>query len=274
MFKVQIQELEDKAYRIRRDLIELMYRSGSGHLDTSLSLVEIWLALVYSDFFQYDANDGAWDGRDPVFLSEGHACPVQYLVNADLGFYTVEDVFSGFRKPWSPFQGHTRRNLKHGLENSNGSLGIGLWQAYGYALETDRFVFCIAGDGEFQEPSSQSLLSAPHFLKPAPNLILILNDNKLAQDDAVDLGPVEGVAELYNWQVIHVSNSHNYKELGEAYLNAIEDRERPSFIVCETVKGKGGDPVNEGVLGFHGRPPKDETEYRAYIAGLEATRRA
>lgn len=272
MFKVSLQELEEKAYHIRRNLIDLMYQAGSGHLDTCLSLVEIWLAMVYADFFRCDPENGAWNGRDRIFLSEGHACPLQYLVNADLGFYTVEDIFAGFRKPFTPFQGHSIRDLSYGLENANGSLSIGVWQAYGSALEADRYVFCIAGDGEFEEPSSLALLSAPHFVKAAPNLILILNYNKLSQDASVDLGPIADVARLYNWHVITL-DGHNFEALGEAYHQAVSEKDRPSFLICETIKGKGGDPKCEKQLGYHGRPPKTEEEYKAFIAGLEATRR-
>lgn len=272
MFKVELQELEEKAYHIRRDLIELMYRSRSGHLDTCLSLVEIWLGLVYSDFFRFDPRNGAWEERDRIFLSEGHACPLQYLVNVDLSYYSREDVFTGFRKPNTPFQGHTVRNLECGLENSNGSLGIGLWQAYGHALVTDRHVFCITGDGEMEEPSSQGLLSAPFFMKPAPNFILILNNNGLAQDDVVDIGPIAEVAGLYNWQVLHV-DGHDFQALDRVYQQAVEEITQPSFIVCNTIKGRGGAVEFAGKLGHHGVPPKNEDEYKAYLAGLEASRR-
>ncbi len=271
MFKVDIRSLEEKAYHIRRDLINLIYQAGSGHLDTSLSLVEVWLSLVYSDFFQYDPSNGSWEGRDTVFLSEGHACPLQYFVNADLGYYSKEAVFEGNRKPYTPFQGHSRRRLTHGIENSNGSLGIGLWQAYGYALETDRYVFCIAGDGEFEEPSSIGLITAPHYLKPAANYTLLINYNHLAQDDEVDLGPIEALAETYNWQVINVAG-HSFPALGHAYQDAIADKDRPTLILCDTVKGKGGMPEREGELGHHGVPPKNEEELQAYLTGLEKWR--
>jgi len=272
MFTISPAELEEKAFRIRRDLIDLHYRIGSGHLDTCLSLVEIWLSIVYSDFFRFDPQNGAWEERDRVFLSEGHACPLQYLISADLGYTTRESVFTGIRKPGTPFQGHTVRNLKYGLENSNGSLGVGVWHAYGHALVTDRLVFCIAGDGEFQEPSSIGLLTAPLYLRPAPNLILMVNNNRLAQDSKVELGPIDQMGEIYGWQVQHV-NGHSFAELSQVCHNAVAERSKPSLIVCETVKGKGGDPASEGRLGFHGRPPKDEKEYQAHLAGLEATRR-
>ncbi len=253
-------------------MIDLMYRTRSGHLDTCLSLVEIWLGLVYSDFFQFDPQNGAWEDRDRIFLSEGHACPLQYFVNADLGYFTREDVFAGFRKPFTPFQGHTLRDLSCGLENSNGSLGIGLWQAYGQALVTDRYVFCIAGDGEFEEPSSQGLLSAPFFLKSAPNYILLLNYNRLSQDDTVDIGPIADVAGLYGWQVMQV-DGHNFQALDEVCQQAVKDTKRPTFIVCDTIKGLGGAAEFEAKLGHHGVPPKNEEEYNAYLADLEASRR-
>src|SRR3989338_5757260 len=268
MFRISIPELEEKAYKIRRQLIDLIYQAGSGHLDTCLSLVEVWLAIVYSAFFKFDPKRGAWESRTPLFLSEGHACPLQYLVNADLGYYPVEEVFAGFRKPHTLFQGHTVRHLPYGLENSNGSLGIGLWQAYGYVLVSQELVFCIVGDGEMQEPSSLGFLTAPFFIKPAPNFVLIINNNGLAQDAAIGLGPLPQVAELYRWQMIE-TDGHDFKALGRALQSAIEEPHPPSLIVCQTIKGKGGNPAWEGQLGHHGVPPKNEAEYQACLQGLE-----
>lgn len=273
LFRISREELSAKAFQLRRDLIELTYRTGSGHLDTSLSLVETWLSIVYSSFFRSDPADGAWEGRDRVFLSEGHACPLQYLVNAELGYYDKDEVFATNRQPFSPFQGHTKRNLEYGFENSNGSLGIGLWQAYGAALTISQQVFCIAGDGEFEEPISIGLLTAPHYLKPVGNFTLIINHNGLAQDSAVDIGPLENVAVQYGWQN-HRVNGHDFTALGIALKQSVDNSEQPSIIICDTIKGYGGDPQRANRLGSHGRPPGNEDEYKAYIAGLEAMRRA
>ena len=267
-FKVPLPELKEKAYKVRRHLVDLIYSAGSGHLDTSLSLVEIWLGLTYSKFFHLDAHDGAWDGRDRIFLSEGHACPVQYVINAELGYYPYEELVSGFRHPKTPFQGHTDRSLAHGFENSNGSLSIGMWQAYGHALELDQQVFCIAGDGEFQEPASIGLLAAPHNLKPLGNFTLIVNNNRLAQDSMVDIGAIVDVATAYGWQTLSV-NGHDLSALGEAYVQAVENTTQPTFLLCNTVKGYGGDPLRADKLGSHGVPPKDEKELREYKNGVE-----
>jgi len=272
MFRIPTTELDLKAYHIRRDLIELIYRAKSGHLDTSLALVEVWLGLVYSDFFRFDPKEGGWDGRDRILLSEGHACPIQYLVNADLGYYPRDEVFAGFRKPKTPFQGHTVRNLRYGFENSNGSLGIGLWQAYGMALETASLVFCIVGDGEMQEPSALGLLAAPHNLKPLPNFTLIVNNNSLAQDSAVSIGPLGQAAEAWGWFLIE-ANGHDWSSIDQAYQRAMKIPNKPKMVIFKTVKGQGGDPERAGRLGSHGKPPANDAEFQAYLDGLEATGR-
>ncbi len=265
------EDITKLAYNVRRDLIELMFKTKSGHLDTCLSLVEIWLTLVKSSFFKYDPENGAWADRDRLFLSEGHACPLQYVVNGHLGYYSVERVFKELRQPKTPFQGHTVRNLNYGFENSNGSLGIGLWQAYGHALEANGHVFCIAGDGEFQEPPAFSLLNVTHNLKPLGNYHLIINNNGLAQDSEVDIGPLTEVARSYNWQVLDV-DGHNISALASAFHEAVNNKKQPSLILCKTIKGYGGDPEKAGKLGSHGVPPKTGEDLKCYLAGLEMMR--
>jgi len=272
MYRISSLELSDKAYQIRRDLIELIYRAKSGHLDTSLALVEVWLGLVYEDSFRFDPKNGDWVDRDRIFLSEGHACPIQYMINADLGYYAKEEVFATNRRPNSFFQGHTIRNLKLGFENSNGSLGIGLWQAYGAALELKSRVYCIVGDGEMQEPSSLGLLAAPHNLKPCGNFTLIVNNNGLAQDNKVDIGPLGAAAKAWGWHVIE-ADGHDWECIDDAYQKAVMITDKPKMIIFRTIKGKGGDPLKAGKLGNHGKPPANEAEVEAYLKGLEAGKR-
>lgn len=272
MFRIPIPELQQKAYEIRQKLVKLIFQAHSGHLDTCLSLVELYLAVVFWERFNFNPQNGNWKGRTRLYLSEGHACPLQYLVNAELGYYLEQEARDGFRRPRTPFQGHTLRDLGYGFENSNGMLGIGLVQAYGASLATDQMVICIAGDGEMQEPSSLGLLAAPFFVKPAPNFVLIINNNGLAQDAAIGLGPLPQVAELYRWQMIE-ADGHDFQGLGQAFQQAMENQFQPSLIVCQTTKGKGGHPQWEGQLGHHGVPPKNNAEYQACLAGMGTSRR-
>ena len=120
-----------------------------------------------------------------------------------------------------------------------------------------------------QEASSLGLLALPHNLKPAPNYTLIVNHNQLAQDSAVDIGPLAEAADDWGWFVIK-ADGHDWESIGNAYHRAILNPVRPKMIIFHTVKGKGGDPAKEGKLGNHGKPPANEAEVAAYLAGAEA----
>ncbi|MCX6785234.1 MAG: hypothetical protein NTZ18_00065 [Candidatus Komeilibacteria bacterium] len=265
MFRVPIPELQQMALEIRQKLVRLIWQAHSGHLDTCLSLVELYLGIVSWDKFKFDPKNGSWDGRTPLFLSEGHACPLQYLVNAQLGYYPEEEVWDGFRHPQTPFQGHTARDLSRGLENSNGLLGIGLGQAYGHAMVTDESVICIAGDGEMQEPTSLDLFRLGEKF-PWRNFILIVNHNELAQDARVlNLSSVVRLAQECGWRVQLISG-HNFLAIGRA-LETTLSFAQPSLLVADTVKGKGISSI-EDKLGQHGKPPSSEAEVEKFLAEL------
>ena len=51
-----VMELEEKAYQIRRDLLQFIYRIGMGHLGGELSLVEMAVALYYH-YMNYDPKN-------------------------------------------------------------------------------------------------------------------------------------------------------------------------------------------------------------------------
>ena len=59
---------------VRKNIIELIYNAGSGHLGSSLSIVEL---MVYLYFVQINFNN---KHRDKIILSKGHAAPCLYGV--------------------------------------------------------------------------------------------------------------------------------------------------------------------------------------------------
>ena len=67
-----VKELEEKAYQIRRDLLQFIYRIGMGHLGGELSLVEMAVALYYH-YMNYDPKNPKWENRDRLVLSKGTA---------------------------------------------------------------------------------------------------------------------------------------------------------------------------------------------------------
>ncbi|HBY62627.1 MAG TPA: transketolase, partial [Solibacterales bacterium] len=72
-----VQELQQIARKIRRDIIEMTGAAKSGHPGGSLSAVELMVTL-YWDVLRHDPANPKWPERDRLILSKGHAAPVLY----------------------------------------------------------------------------------------------------------------------------------------------------------------------------------------------------
>lgn len=70
------EELSELAKQVRLDVIEMIYKAGSGHPGGSLSATEILVSL----YFELMESD------DKFFLSNGHVCPALYAVMAENGW--------------------------------------------------------------------------------------------------------------------------------------------------------------------------------------------
>ena len=79
-----LKELEAKAKAVRRDIITSTTTAGSGHPTSSLSGVEIAVALYFGGLMRYDPKNPTWPQRDRFILSKGHAAPLLYAVLAAL----------------------------------------------------------------------------------------------------------------------------------------------------------------------------------------------
>src|SRR5213078_2236164 len=73
-----------KAIDIGKLSIEMTTAAGSGHPSTALSLAHLTVVLMYHQM-KYDPKN-PWDpAGDRLVLSEGHAVPIIYAAQADLG---------------------------------------------------------------------------------------------------------------------------------------------------------------------------------------------
>ena len=127
-----VAEMEAIAKRLRRHIITMIGKAGSGHPGGSLSAVEIVTAL-YFKVLRHKPQDPRWPDRDRFILSKGHAAPLLYAALAECGYFPVEELFT-LRQLDSRLQGHTDRTATPGVEMSAGSLGQGLSFAIGVAL--------------------------------------------------------------------------------------------------------------------------------------------
>lgn len=271
-----INELKKKAISIRRDILSMLEKAGSGHTGGSLSIVEILVGLYYRRM-NVEPGKQDWKGRDKFILSKGHGCPALYAVLADLGFFPREELWT-LRKLGSRLQGHPQLGLP-GLEISSGSLGQGLSVAGGFALAdrmdgVDARVYCLMGDGETNEGQIwEAVMTAAHY--KLDNLCGIIDCNKLQIDglccEVKDPGEYKKKWDDFGWYAIEV-DGHDFEELDKAFKEAQSVKGRPQVVIAHTVKGKGVSFI-ENKVEWHGIAPKKE-ELEKALAELDEQEQA
>ena len=259
-----IRELEDKARKIRRHVINMIYVAGSGHPGGSLSCVDILTAL-YFHIMHHNPLEPEWTDRDRFILSKGHAAPALYATLAEAGYFPVGELPS-LRKIESMLQGHPDRKVP-GVEFSSGSLGQGLSIASGIALagKLDKSVYrvyTLLGDGECDEGQVwEAAMLASHY--KLDNLVAIIDRNGLQIDGLTEkimrLEPLAGKWRAFGWHVIEIEGNKI-----EGIITALDEaksiRGRPTAIIAHTFKGKGISFM-EWIGAFHGRAlNKEEME--------------
>ena len=259
-----IKRLEDKARKIRKHVINMIYEAGSGHPGGSLSCVDI-LTTLYFHTMNHNPLESEWTDRDRFILSKGHAAPALYAILAEAGYFPVEDLPS-LRKMGSMLQGHPDNKVP-GVEVSSGSLGQGLSIASGIALagKLDKKVYSVytlLGDGECDEGQVwEAAMLASHY--KLDNLTAIVDRNGLQIDGLTEkimrLEPIAGKWKAFGWHVIEI-DGNKIGEIIAALDEANSTQGRPTAIIAHTFKGKGISFM-EWINAFHGRAlNKEEME--------------
>ncbi len=254
--------VEEKAHALRRHVVEMVGKAGSGHPGGSLSSSDIVAALYFGDVLHVDPKNPAWPDRDRFVLSKGHAAPVLYAALAERGFFPVETLLT-LRQLGSILQGHPDAKKVPGIEASTGSLGQGLSIAVGMALagKLDKkayHVWALLGDGECEEGQVWEAAMCAHHYK-LDNLTAIVDHNHLQIDGPVDKvmspEPIADKFRAFGWDTVSV-DGHSVPDLLKTFKQDAEAG-KPRCIVAETVKGKGVSFM-EGMASWHGKAPKGE----------------
>jgi transketolase len=263
----KINFLTEKARDIRVSIVEMLVAAGSGHSAGSLGMADIFTAL-YFHILKHDPKVPTWPGRDRLVLSNGHICPVLYASMAHSGYFPVKELLT-LRKFGSRLQGHPHRDFLPMLENSSGPLGEGLSQAVGMALvdrldrgkSSDRFFYCLTGDGELDEGENweAAMLAGKEKLG---NLIVIVDRNNIQIDGFTeDIMPLHNLShkfESFGWHTEEI-DGHNFSAIIEAVGRAQAVFDGPSVIIARTIPGKGVSYM-ERDFKWHGSPPGTQME--------------
>ena len=269
--------LREKARRIRCDALWMAHLSNTGHVGGSLSCADI-VATLYFGIMRLRPEDPHWPDRDRFIMSKGHCCSAWYSALAERGYFPREELPT-YRKIGSRLQGHPELGKTPGVEMTAGSLGHGLSAGIGMALggkldKKDYRVFVLIGDGEIQEGLNwEAIMSAPNF--HLDNFVAILDRNGHQSGGAVDrimpLGDMADKWRSFGWDVLEI-DGHDIPSLVDAFSRAPRKLGVPTFVLCNTVKGKGVSFMENDNL-WHGKAPdRDQLERALEEIGCRGVR--
>jgi transketolase len=266
--------LQDKANKIRRQVIEMIAQAGTGHPGGSLGQADILTAL-YFDVLNHRPRQPDWAERDRFILSSGHTCPAWYATLAEAGYFDVSDLKT-LRQFGSRLQGHPHPHLLPGVEHVSGLLGQGISLGCGLAEaskldKNSSQIFVLTSDGEHQEGQTWEAYRYGG-ARNLTNLTIIVDRNNIQIDGKTqEIAPIEPLAEKitsFNWQVLEI-DGHDFGELTWA-LNGARTCHKPTAVICQTTAGKGVSFM-ENSPNWHGRAPS-KAEAKKALQELDKTK--
>lgn len=265
--------LDERSRHLRKQIVRVLERGGRGHLGTSLSLVEI-LRVLFDSVLRYDPKNPDWPERDRFILSKGHGCITLYVLLQEKGFFPEEELWK-FCRFDGILGGHPDPKVP-GIEVSTGSLGHGLPIAVGMAVAAKRRdakhrVVVVLGDGECDEGSvwEAAMSASKHRLD---NLVALVDYNKQqsygSTYEVLDLEPFAAKWEAFGFAVREV-DGHDVVALERTLADVPFAKDRPSMIICHTVKGKGISFAENNMKWHHKSSIKDN-EVEELLRAIEA----
>jgi len=284
-------EIDNLAINTIRTLsMDAVQAADSGHPGTPMALAPVAYAL-WQDVMRFDPANPRWANRDRFVLSNGHSSMLLYSLLHLAGVQRVGhdghatgelavplDDIKRFRQLDSLCPGHPESHLTTGVETTTGPLGQGLATSVGMAIASqwlgarynrpgyslfDYRVWTICGDGCLMEGISTEAASLAGHLGLS-NLCWIYDSNRITIEGATNLAYSDDVAARfagYGWNVLHVGDANDVRQLVRAYETAKRSTDRPTLIIVESHIGYGA-PKKQDTASAHGEPLGEE-EIRA-----------
>jgi transketolase len=240
---------ERAADNIRILAAGMVEKASSGHPGGAMGGAD-FIHILYTEFINFNPDDGSWPFRDRFFLDPGHMSAMLYAQLTLCGFMQMEDL-SQFRQWKSKTPGHPELDRVHGIENTSGPLGLGHAFGAGAAI-AERFLaarfgewmshytYIYISDGGIQEEISQGVGRIAGFLGLG-KIIMFYDANEVQLSTKVDEVTGEDTRKKYeswNWHVITI-NGNDEDQIRNAIKSCQEVSDKPSLIIGETIMGKG-----------------------------------
>ena len=259
-------QVDAVARTIRSLSMDAVEAASSGHPGMPMGCAELG-ALLYGEILKHDPTTPDWIDRDRFVLSAGHGAIWLYSLLHLSGYeMSLEDI-KRFRQLGSRAAGHPEYRAVPGIETTTGPLGQGFGNGVGLAIaETmlaarfntdehkiiDHFTYVLSGDGCMMEGVTSEAASLAGHLGLG-KLVVLYDSNKITIDGSTDISFTEDVLkrfDAYNWQTMSGS-AYDIDGIQKMVAEAKSDTSRPSFILLESIIGKGA-PNLQGTSKVHG----------------------
>ncbi len=232
--------LDPRSKYLRQLVLQGLQGAGKGHIGSATSFIEI-VRVLYDDIMRYRPDEPFWPERDRFILSKGHGCLGLYAVLADKGFISKDELKTYTLK--GSRLGGCCEIIVPGIESTTGALGhgfsVGIGMAMGASMRgRSNKVYVLLGDGELGEGSiwEAALCASKYKLS---NLVTIIDYNKVQLAGFTkDISCLESLTDKwksFGFEAIEV-NGHDVNELKRVFESL---EEKPTVVICHTVKGKG-----------------------------------
>lgn len=252
-------EFESSLKLAKLRLLKMHRESNCGHLGGNLSCIDALMTLYHL----------VLKPCDRFILSKGHSAGALYITLWSLGKLKDSDLQT-FSKDNTLLPGHPSGAGIPDLIFSTGSLGHGPSIAAGLALaakikSSDRHIYCLCSDGEWQEGSCWEALtfSVHHQLD---NLTIIIDQNGLQgfgkTEEIISCSNLISRISSFGAHVQQI-DGHNPSEIKKSLEN--KSSEKPNILILDTIKGKG--LHFEGEMESHYLPLSEE-QYRKACSNI------
>lgn len=267
-------ELKQCASILRARIIENSQKTGTPHLGSCLSCVDL-LTVLYFSVLKIDTAHHRAPDRDRFILSKGHGAPALFQVLAMRGFFS-ERLLDDYGVDGGYFAEHPPTpDCVPGIEAATGSLGHGLPLGLGMAMagriqDQAYNVYVLLGDGECNEGSvwEAAMLAAAQKMK---NLCVLVDFNKWQatgrSEEVMALSSLADKWRAFGWRTLEI-DGHDHQAIKEALDCFMAEDEKPTAIIAHTVKGKGASFMEDDNNWHYRIPTSDEVVMAKKELGL------